>query len=579
MGRLRDNKTLASATTRLERIKPASDWNTVDWRKTERNVRRLRGRIFRAEKKGDKRKVYLLQKLMLRSHSNRLSAVRRVAQTNKGKNTPGVDRVIVKTPAERGRLVDTLDKTGRVMPARRVWIPKKKNERRPLGIPVIRERAEQAVSKNALEPQWEARFEGCSYGFRPGRGCHDALVLIHARVRWGRMPYVLDADIKGAFDNINHDFLLNAIGDFPWKEKIRGWLKAGVMEGLTYEPTETGTPQGGVISPLLANIALHGMERVLPQGRLVRYADDFVIFAKSRAEAEALRELVVNWLAKRGLKLSEEKTAIRNVHDGFDFLGCTIRRFYTPGRKRVDRNRLFASPKEGYTTIIKPSKESVQRLRSRLREIVRKYGSLPQAALIPRLNPMLVGWANYFRPHASKAIFGKVDAYLWQLLWRWACRRHPNKGKYWIADRYWGQFAPGRKDRWIFGCSTPDGRNIYLRRTAWIPIVRHEIVPKDFSRDDPALVEYWLKRAERRSQKGALPFQRTLTVLQKGLCPVCGCEIDNDERVEIDHIIPRHKGGSNHVLNKQLLHYFCHQQKTLREQRERRQKQTTDLFQ
>ena len=272
-----------------------TDWPTANWRKADRIVRNLRCRIFRATQANDLRRVRSLQKLMLRSYSNILMAVRRVTQVNAGKYTPGVDKVVVKTPAARGRLVDHLStyQPWRSSPVRRVYIPKSNGKQRPLGIPTVIDRALQARVKNALEPEWEARFEGSSYGFRPGRSCHDAIGKIYLLARPNkRKKRVVDADIKGAFDNIDHNFLLNALGDVPGRELVHQWLKAGVMEDGAIQPTEAGTPQGGVISPLLLNVALHGMEATLGvkmdnrgqnigKRAAVRYADDFVVFCES----------------------------------------------------------------------------------------------------------------------------------------------------------------------------------------------------------------------------------------------------------------------------------------------------------
>jgi RNA-directed DNA polymerase len=303
--------------------RPNTGWNAIDWRKVDRSVSNLRRRIFRASKQGDHRKVRSLQKLVLRSYANALLSVRRVTQINAGKDTPGVDMLVVKTPRARSELVDQMRsyQPWKAKPARRVYVPKANGKKRPLGIPTIHDRAMQAIVKNALEPYWEARFEPASYGFRPGRSCHDAIAKIFSIARPNkRKKWVLDADIEGAFDSISHERVLETIGPFPARGLIRQWLKAGYVEMGTLHATETGVPQGSIIGPLLMNIALHGMKEALGvryDGRgqirgnraLVRYADDWVLFCESEEDAQAAHRQAQGWLLERGLRLSEEKPA------------------------------------------------------------------------------------------------------------------------------------------------------------------------------------------------------------------------------------------------------------------------------
>ncbi len=304
--------------------KGQTQWNAVNWRQANRTVRNLRQRIYKAERQGDHRKVKSLQKLMLRSYANTLVSVRRVTQINAGKGTPGVDKVVVKTPEARGKLVDELQsyQPWQAKPTRRVYIPKSNGNLRPLGIPTVKDRVMQARVKNALEPQWEARFESSSYGFRPGRSAHDAIasIFLLANPR-GRKEWIVDADIKGAFDNISHDLLLKVIGKVPGHGLIKQWLKAGYVDAAVEYETPAGTPQGGIISPLLANIALHGMEEALGVTRrkgdgairghraVVRYADDFVLFCESREDAEKAKVELEEWLGERGLELSDSGVA------------------------------------------------------------------------------------------------------------------------------------------------------------------------------------------------------------------------------------------------------------------------------
>src|SRR6266849_1520447 len=358
-----------------------TDWNAINWRKANRTVRNLRRRIFRATQESDQKKVRSLQKLMLKSYSNRLVSVRRVTQTNAGKNTPGVDKLVIKTPAARGRMVDLLAHytLWKAKPVRRVYIPKANNKLRPLGIPVVMDRCLQAMVKNALEPAWEARFEGTSYGFRPGRSGHDAIEKIFGLARPNKTKkWVLDADIRGAFDHSSHDYLLKAIGPVPGKELIKQWLKAGYVEQEVFHATEQGTPQGGVVSPLLANIALHGMEEAIGvkydyRGELigkravVRYADDFVCFCETREDAERVQGILTEWLKERGLTLSEEKTRIVHLTAGFDFLGFNIRHYPAPKTSRTGWKLLSKrEPKSQYTKCERSSKPCGQKPTARM---------------------------------------------------------------------------------------------------------------------------------------------------------------------------------------------------------------------
>jgi RNA-directed DNA polymerase len=534
-----------------------TNWTRVNWRKAERSVRNLRQRIFRATQQGDMRRVHALQKLLLRSYSNTLVSVRRVTQQNAGRYTPGVDKVVVKTPQARGRLVDLLSTTQpwRAQPARRVSIPKATGKLRPLGIPTILDRCLQARVKNALEPFWEARFEETSYGFRPGRGCHDAIAKIYLLANSkGRKRWVVDADIQGCFDQVSHDHILAAIGAFPARALITQWLKAGYLDKGIFHETPTGTGQGSVISPLLANVALHGMEDALGIRRrkaggitgsraVVRYADDFCVFCETQDDARAILETLAAWLAARGLVLSAEKTCIVHLTEGFDFLGFTIKHFPS------------TQAKAGYRVRIRPSKTSIQALRQELGAVWRRDQGANVAAVLRDLNPMIRGWASYCRIGVASKVFSSLDNWMFLKARRWVNRTHPHKPNTWRKARYWGRLHPTRADDWVFGNKDTGA---YLLKFKWFPIKRHVIVRGTASPDDPTLRTYWAAR-NRAKALGLPPSHQRIAQQQDHVCPVCRTSLFTDEELRVHHRVPRSQGGTDAYANLELVHYYCHQ--------------------
>ena len=441
-------------------LKTTVEWKNLNWRKLERQVFKLQKRIYKASQRGDVKAVRKLQKTLIKSWAAKALAVRKVSQDNQGKRTAGVDGVKSLTPVQRLRMAETLKVTGKSRATRRVWLPKPNtDEKRPLGILTMYDRALQALVKQALEPEWEAKFEPNSYGFRPARSCHDAIEQIFLEL-CRTTKYILDADIAKCFDRINHEELLKKINTYPTlRKQIKAWLKSGVIDNGAFEETETGTPQGGVISPLLANIALHGMETFISsvagqpsqrytQPHLIRYADDLVIMHKDIEVILKCQDALKQWLAPMGLELKPSKTRIGHSLEeyngekaGFDFLGFNIRQYPTGKAKSLKNGK---GKTLGYTLTIKPSKEKVKLHLAQLKKVIKTHKAASQAALIKELNPIIKGWSNYYSTVVSKETFSYCDFMVWQKLRAWANRRHNNKNAKFVANKYW-KTIQGRK--------------------------------------------------------------------------------------------------------------------------------------
>ena len=554
------------------------DWHAIDWRAIEEDVRRLRQRIFTASQVGDLKKVRNLQKLMLRCRANTLLSVRRVTERNAGRLTAGIDGQVIVTDRDKARLVAWIHdqaSSWQVLPAKRVFIPKAGGKQRPLGIPVIVDRVLQARVVNALEPELEARFEPKSYGFRPGRGCQDAISAIYMVLK-GPNPqrrWALDADLAAAFDHVDHSRLLAALGTFPARGLVEGWLKAGVLDNGRFAATEEGTPQGGVVSPLLLNIALHGMEQAagvryrklgthaaevaVDSPVLTRYADDLIALCHSREQALEVKAALAGWLAPRGLTFNEDKTQVVSADDGFDFLSFNVRRY-------------------GGKLLIKPSTEAVKRIRKRLRVEMKALRGANALAVLRTINPIVRGWTAYYRTVVSSATFSALDSYMWKLSYRWAIRGHRNKSRRWVVTRYFGRFNTARNDRWVFG---DRDSGAYLHKFSWTTIVRHQMVSGTSSPDDSALADYW---AERR-RKGAPPPLSSTDLrrmkAQDGRCPACGALLLHADRepqspreweqwlrvvrmaMTKQHIVGSETFGTTHD-NVRLIHGHCHRRRT-----------------
>jgi len=539
-------------------------WHSINWAECHRQVRRLQARIVKATQEGRWNKVKALQWLLTHSWSGRMVAVKRVTE-NQGKKTPGVDKETWSTPEAKLQAVLSLRRRGyQPLPLRRVLIPKSNGKLRPLGIPTMKDRAMQALYLLALYPVSETTADNNSYGFRPERSTADAREqCFTALANANRPQWILEGDIKGCFDNISHEWLLENVPTD--RATLQKWLKAGYIYKDELFPTEAGTPQGGIISPTLANLTLDGLEKALRdrftgttktgkknersarknQVNFVRYADDFVITGKTKELLEnEVKPLVENFLKERGLTLSEEKTKITHIEEGFDFLGWNYKKY-------------------GGKLLIKPSNKNVKAFLKNIRETVKGNKTAKQENLIKLLNPKIRGWANYHKGTVASDTFAKVDHEVWKAIWQWATRRHPTKGLPWIKDKY---FIPEEKRNWIFTAYTKnkDGKPqvVKLAIASDTKIERHTKIRGEANPFDPAQETYFESRL---GQK----MKESLTGRIKGLrlwwnqdkkCPNCQEKITKETGWHIHHILPKSEGGKDNISNLVLLHPNCHRQ-------------------
>ncbi len=543
-----------STTAKAERLSDSKtlefQWKSIDWNKAETYVNRLQVRIAKATQDKKWNTVKRLQYLLTHSYYAKALAVRKVT-TNKGKNTSGIDKELWSTPASKMCGVLSLtDKNYKAKPLRRVFIEKKgKKAKRPLGIPCMYDRAMQALYALALNPVSEVTADTKSFGFRKGRCCQDACEYIFTALSRGYSPqWVLEGDIKGCFDHISHEWLIDNI---PMdKSVLKQFLKAGFVFENELFPTDDGTPQGGVISPILANMALDGMQEMLvnhfdlsakgevsafvhnkSKVNLVRYADDFIVTAATKEIAEEAKGLIREFLKTRGLELSEEKTTITHINDGFDMLGWTFRKF---------NGKL----------IVKPSNKSIKNFVASLSETILKRGKAwKQEVLIEKLNQQIRGWTNYHQSVCASEAFAHIDYVLYELLWRWAKRRHPHKGRWWVSLNYWHR--RGNRN-WVF--STEDKE---LLRVDHISIVRHTKVRIDAN---PYFdTQYFLDRKFEHGMKRLSGRFKLIWRNQNGCCYHCGMPMEISDDREIFFKVPKSAGGKDEVPNMAYVHKHCQQ--------------------
>ncbi len=541
-------------------------WTSLNWQEIEHYIFKLQTKIYKSTQDGNFPLVKNLQKLIISSWRSRLLAVRQVTQDNPAKKTAEIQGKVALNPQEKIIMAENLRLTAKAKPSRRICISKPEGQKSSLSIPTIEEKAKQALVKLALEPEWEAKFEPNSFGFRPGRCCYDAISAIYNSVQGAEeTQWILSAHIEGCFAQINHQYLLNKLNCAAnIRKQIKAWLKAGAIEWFT--ETDLEIPQAGIILPLLVNIALHGLENRLKQWlwqeenyriqkgenghrktkatlKVIRYAENFVIIHPDKYVLEKSKKVVQDFFREIGVELREAKIQSGNIDEGIDFLGFNIRRYKT-GKYRGD--------KTPDTVLCKPSREAVFKHYHQLRKVVKQHQASSQETLIKNLTPIIRGWTNYFKFSSAEQTFSRLDMLLFRLLKNWCIRRHPNKGKKWAIQKYYPDVK--EKGKWIFRSDS-----YILPRHSQTLIRRHTIVEVSKSPYN-GNTAYWSQRMN--NYGGYSNLIMSLLKKQQGKCNYCQNEFRIVDIIEIDHKIPQGLGGKSSIVNYQLLHRHCYNCKT-----------------